>query len=92
MVEHGEGEPTFVLTSDDIVAPDTVRAWAAMAQRGGADERLVRRAMEVADQMEAWARRHGHHVPGKPTPAPAEPLALDIRRDPARSRRWTDRW
>lgn len=64
--DHGiwasDDEPLFVLRASDIVAPDTVRAWAGMAERAGADTRLVARARALAAEMEGWARDHNHRV------------------------------
>lgn len=54
-----DDEPIFVLRATDNLAPDTVRAWASSARCRGVNLKKVKDALQVADEMEAWAKKHG---------------------------------
>lgn len=62
----GQDEPVFIIRARDIVAPETVRAWAVLARDAGADLALVALAERWADEMEEWQMAHGAHVPDVP--------------------------
>jgi hypothetical protein len=56
-------EPTFVLRAQDRCAPEVVRLWALTAKKHGAPQEKVDAARAVADEMDAWQRKHGSKVP-----------------------------
>jgi hypothetical protein len=49
-----EHEPRFILRAQDIVAVDTVRAWASLALMAGSPIAVVEQALQQADRMELW--------------------------------------
>jgi hypothetical protein len=54
-----EGAERCELRATDNLAPDTVRAWASSARCRGVNLKKVKDALQVADEMEAWAKKHG---------------------------------
>lgn len=59
-------EPVFLLRGQDVAAPDTVRNWALIAEKHGADPEIVRRARAHADRMEVWQGHGACKVPDLP--------------------------
>ena len=57
-----EGEPIFVLRSQDLSAPGLVRAWAEQAQSHGTPQTKVAGARRIAEQMEDWQQRFRRFV------------------------------
>jgi hypothetical protein len=47
-------EPAFVLRASDLCAPETVIAWARMAQRFDVPAARIRAAEKCAREMERW--------------------------------------
>lgn len=56
-------EPVFVLRAQDRLAPHIVRLWANTALSHGVHTDKVVEAFDLADQMEAWAKKKGSKVP-----------------------------
>lgn len=54
-----DDEPIFVLRSTDRLAPDIVREWAKLAERGGTDRGKIEEAYRLAGRMEDWASANG---------------------------------
>jgi hypothetical protein len=52
-----DDEPIFVLRAQDRLAPDTVRHWAATAEKAGCGSAKVQEARDLADAMERWPNR-----------------------------------
>jgi len=50
-------ESVFLLRGQDIGAPAAVRFWAQAAKKQGAEERTIKAALQVADDMETWSTR-----------------------------------
>jgi len=48
-------EPIFLLRGQNVCAPATVRFWAREAQKRGANESIIKAALQIADLMEAWS-------------------------------------
>lgn len=61
-----EDEPVFLVRGQDVCGPDTVRAWCDIASENGVDACFVARALDWADQMEAWQKKVGAKVPDMP--------------------------
>lgn len=61
-----DDEPVFLLRARDTLAPATVRYWATLAESHGADVAMVAAARAWADEMLAWGRERGTHVPDVP--------------------------
>lgn len=62
-------EPVFLLRAKDVTAPFVVRHWALLAEQAGADERMVKAAMDHAYAMSVWQKDHGFQVPDMPEDA-----------------------
>ena len=58
-----EGEPVFLLRAQDRCGPSAARAYAADVSLRGGDPRVVQRALDQADAMEAWQREHEPKMP-----------------------------
>lgn len=58
-----DDEPLFVLRASDLSAPGAIRAWATDARQRGVNFTKHASALAVADQMEAWVRKHGSKRP-----------------------------
>lgn len=53
-----DDEPVFVLCARDKTAPQSVRLWALHLQTHYGESEKVRSALALADQMEAWQKKH----------------------------------
>lgn len=49
-----EDEPVFLIRGQDIAGPIAVEAWAAAAERLGADPEIVARAFQQSCAMREW--------------------------------------
>lgn len=47
-------EPVFILRGQDLLAPATIRCWAAMARTHGVPGRKIQDALRLANEMESW--------------------------------------
>jgi hypothetical protein len=52
-------EPMFVLLGRDPLAASLVRRWAVARHHEGESTAKVLEALDCADALEAWARKHG---------------------------------
>lgn len=52
-----DDEPIFVFRAQDKTAPGFIRAWAAQNHALGMSQSKVGKALQVADEMEAWHTR-----------------------------------
>lgn len=50
-------EPVFVLRAKDVLAAQTVRLWATMAQDKHEGSKIAE-ALSLANEMEAWRLKH----------------------------------
>lgn len=53
----GEREPVFVLRAQDVVAPDAIETWIALAQAAGAPQEKLDHARLHAQAMRDWGGR-----------------------------------
>lgn len=53
----GEREPVFVLRAQDLVAPEAIEAWIALARQAGAPEEKLAHAQLHATAMREWPGR-----------------------------------
>ena len=56
-------EPVFLIRGQDSAGPEAVRAWAQIARLHGASEEIIKRALDHADDMEAYQKVYGRKVP-----------------------------
>lgn len=56
-------EPVFLLRGQDRASVETARFYARRVRDLGGDERVVARAADQADAMEAWSRAHPTKLP-----------------------------
>lgn len=61
--KSADEEPVFILCARDLSAPVAIRAWAADARKRAVPAAKFSSALAVADQMEAWVRKHGSKRP-----------------------------
>jgi hypothetical protein len=61
-----DDEPVFTLRAKDVVAADSVRHWADLAEAAGAGSEHMACVRDWADQMDAWRERNGGKVPDNP--------------------------
>jgi hypothetical protein len=62
-------EPVFLIRAQDQVGHLAVRAWAHMHRHNGGSDVAYDLAMEHADKMEAWAKKHGSKAADVPPEA-----------------------
>lgn len=81
-----KGEPVFLVRGQDAAGAATVRAWAAMAEDGGAVPEIIEKARAQADLMEAWpikktadlpAGWHATPLRSRPCPSVGVKVAMD---------------
>lgn len=58
-----DDEPVFLLRGQDLAAPDTLRAYVAIAHKAGAANDLLNRVLDHANRMEDWQRRVSRKTP-----------------------------
>lgn len=58
-----DDEPVFLIRARDPAAVETARDYARRVRALGGDERVVNRASDQADAMEAYARTHPQRMP-----------------------------
>ncbi len=51
------GEPVFIVKGSDVVAGDTVRAWASLAAKAGTPAEVLELALQQADAMDRWGHK-----------------------------------
>jgi hypothetical protein len=68
-----DDEPVFVLRAKDAAAPDTMRAYARIAEASGADPALIALASSWADEMERWQIANGSKAPDLAAEVPSWP-------------------
>ena len=61
-----EAEPVFLIRGQDVVGPDTVLQWAALAEAHGASVEIVQSAREQAIRMMDWQRLNVQKIPDMP--------------------------
>jgi hypothetical protein len=54
-----DNEPVFLIRGQDHIGHAAVRAWANLHRLNGGSDVVFTSAMEQADRMEAWAKKHG---------------------------------
>ena len=57
LANAADDEPLFVLRAQDLVAPDTIRQWALLAQLQGTPRDKIEGAIKEAQEMENWEHR-----------------------------------
>lgn len=58
-------EPVFLIRGQDVVGGDTVRAWADLAEKSGADPAILNIAKEHAAKMDNWPKKKTADLPRK---------------------------
>ena len=57
------GEPVFIVKGSDVVAGDTVRAWASLAFEKGTPPEALELALQQAEAMDRWPVKKVPHGP-----------------------------
>lgn len=58
-----EDEPVFLIRGHDRAGPETLEAWAYLAEREGASAEIVKIARDHAIAMRVYQAAHGGKVP-----------------------------
>jgi DNA-binding phage protein len=58
-----DDEPVFVIRAQDVVSGDAVRAWADLAEKAGASEKMVAMARNHARLMDQWPKKKVPDLP-----------------------------
>lgn len=58
-----DDEPLFVLRSTDMLSPEVVRHWIALAQAAGVDQAKIDGAKSLLYDMVEWQATYGAKVP-----------------------------
>lgn len=61
-----QDEPVFLIRGQDVIAPETVEAWANLAALAGADHTIVHSARCQAREMRRWGKEHRNKIPDLP--------------------------
>lgn len=64
-----EDEPVFLLRGQDLLAPQIVQEWIALAIRNHVDKTLIESAIDLCQRMVTWQNEHKAKLPDSATNA-----------------------